>query len=246
MPAWLEKLLEQLRKLLSSPTKNPPTTTTRAPWQSTTTPPPLPTTTMAPWQSTTTPPPGPWWTTTVAPWYQTTTPAPWNPTPAPTTPAPLDKLLAAHNFERQKLGLLPLLLSDKLQQAAQAHSQWMASVGGLSHTGEGGSSAFDRIHRAGYSFSAAGENIAMGQRDVDEVMYGDYGWMKSSGHRQNILDADYTEVGFGVAIAASGSIYWTADFGRQRLGMLAIGTDMPTVRLSGPLVARLDTDLSSF
>jgi uncharacterized protein YkwD len=121
--------------------------------------------------------------------------------PAWACPAPpvaeLEIHLAAVNAERRRAGRAPLILSPDLNHVAQAHACDMAQRGYFSHTSPDGRSMADRTNRAGLpQLCAMGENIARGQRDVPSVMAG---WMRSSGHRRNILDRDFTLVGFGRA-----------------------------------------------
>lgn len=121
--------------------------------------------------------------------------------PAWACPAPpmaeLEIHLAAVNAERRRAGRAPLSLSSELSRVAQAHACDMAQRGYFSHTSPDGRSMADRTNRAGLPrLCAMGENIARGQRDVPSVMAG---WMRSSGHRRNILDRDFTLVGFGRA-----------------------------------------------
>lgn len=58
-------------------------------------------------------------------------------------------------------------------------------------------------------FTAAGENIAYGQRTPQEVMNA---WMNSAGHKANILSNIYDQIGVGVAKKANGTYYWTQMF----------------------------------
>jgi len=111
----------------------------------------------------------------------------------------------------------------------------MADNQHLSHTGQGGSSVSHRIEATGYDFwTGVGENIAMGYRDVNSVMNG---WMRSIGHRYNIL-GNWEHVGFGVAKAQNGAIYWVADFARpSRNGLIPTPSERQPVQLSGPLIA---------
>jgi len=102
-----------------------------------------------------------------------------------------------------------LALNPELNSAAQAQADDMARRGKMAHRGGDGSSPFDRIKRVGYSFQSAGENVAFGFDQVDEVMAG---WMKSPGHRRNIL-GKYAEIGVGHATAQSGASYWCVTFG---------------------------------
>jgi uncharacterized protein YkwD len=109
-----------------------------------------------------------------------------------------------HNAERARAGVPPLTIDRRLSEAAHRHAQWMADTGRLSHTGANGSSFFDRITREGYVASTGGENIAQGYRNPREVVAG---WMSSSGHRANILNRNFREVGYGVSGA-----YWCVVF----------------------------------
>lgn len=122
----------------------------------------------------------------------------------------LTTLVALVNSERAEAGCAALTVNEKLTEVAQDHSQDMADQRNLSHTGSDGSSLTDRYARVGYSWSAAGENIASGYTTPESVMSG---WMASSGHRANILNCAFKEIGVG--FAESGS-YWTQDFGTAR------------------------------
>ena len=61
----------------------------------------------------------------------------------------------------------------------------------------------------GIRFSSAGENIAMGQSTPAQVMNS---WMSSEGHRSNILNQNFTQIGVGLAKGGSGRYYWTQMF----------------------------------
>jgi uncharacterized protein YkwD len=120
------------------------------------------------------------------------------------------RVLALVNSERGKVGCSPLTLNAKLSKAAQDHSADMASHQNMSHTGSDGSDPGQRITAAGYSWSAYGENVAFGYSTPEEVMAG---WMSSPGHKRNILDCGFKEIGVGLAQPGS---YWTQDFGTAR------------------------------
>ncbi|WP_327427792.1 CAP domain-containing protein [Streptomyces sp. NBC_01236] len=133
--------------------------------------------------------------------------------PAATTPASssaVARIVALVNSERSKVGCSPLTLNAKLTKAAQAHSVDMASHQNMSHTGSDGSDPGTRITRAGYIWSSYGENVAYGYSTPEQVMAG---WMSSPGHKRNILDCGYKEIGVGLAQPGS---YWTQDFGTAR------------------------------
>ncbi|KAF5992861.1 CAP domain-containing protein [Streptomyces sp. WAC00263] len=130
-------------------------------------------------------------------------------TTAPASAA-VARVLALVNSERGKVGCSSLTLNAKLSKAAQDHSADMASHQNMSHTGSDGSDPGQRITTAGYTWSAYGENVAFGYSTPEEVMAG---WMSSPGHKRNILDCGFKEIGIGLAQPGS---YWTQDFGTAR------------------------------
>ncbi|WP_373428865.1 CAP domain-containing protein [Streptomyces rishiriensis] len=137
--------------------------------------------------------------------------------PSPSTPkasAPASgtsaRIVQLVNAERGKVGCSPVTLNAVLTKAAQAHSADMAAHQNMSHTGSDGSSPGDRITRAGYVWSTYGENVAYGYSTPEQVMAG---WMSSPGHKANILNCAFKEIGVG--LAQSGS-YWTQDFATAR------------------------------
>ena len=136
--------------------------------------------------------------------------APSTPKPATTASAVTARIVQLVNAERAKAGCSPLTLNPVLTRAAQAHSADMAAHGTMSHTGSDGSSPGDRLTRAGYLWSAYGENVAYGYATAEQVMAG---WMASPGHRANILTCSFKEIGVGFAQPGS---YWTQDFGTPR------------------------------
>ncbi len=93
-------------------------------------------------------------------------------------------------------------------RAARAHSEDMCNQGYFSHTGRDGSSAGDRMRRAGAQFGGWGENIAWGQRTSANVHNT---WMNSSGHRRNILSGGFGRIGVGY-YACNGRPHWTQVF----------------------------------
>jgi uncharacterized protein YkwD len=115
------------------------------------------------------------------------------------------------NAHRAAVGAAPLGWCPTVAVAAQAHSEDQSAHQAMSHTGSDGSTAWERLNRAGYlGWTRAGENVAYGYASVDAVMAG---WMSSSGHRANILDARFTHFGAGLADSSAGTPYWTQDFG---------------------------------
>ena len=125
----------------------------------------------------------------------------------------VDQMLERINAERAAAGRSPLAFCATLQNAAQDHSQDQANTNRMSHTGSNGSTMAQRANAAGYTgWTRLAENVAAGQRSVDQVMNA---WMGSSGHRANLLNVEYTHVGVGKASSGSGTLYWTQDFGRS-------------------------------
>jgi uncharacterized protein YkwD len=131
--------------------------------------------------------------------------------PKPTGNAAMEAaVLTLVNQERAKVsGCKPLVADSRLTTAARAHSADMAANNYFDHTTPSGVEFGTRIKRAGYRFSTAGENIAMGQRTPAEVMKS---WMNSDGHRRNILNCAYRNLGVGLAYGAKRAPYWTQDF----------------------------------
>ncbi|MEG1410554.1 MAG: CAP domain-containing protein [Terrisporobacter sp.] len=119
------------------------------------------------------------------------------------------EVLRLVNVERSKRGLKPLTLNTKLSSVATTKSQDMINKNYFSHTSPTYGSPFDMMKQFGISYRSAAENIAKGQTTPAQVMNS---WMNSSGHRANILSANYTELGVGIAKSSNGTIYWTQMF----------------------------------
>lgn len=104
------------------------------------------------------------------------------------------EILEIVNQERRKQGLNPLTLSEKLTSIANTKAQDMTNKHYFSHTSPTYGSPFEMLQRFGVNYTSAGENIAQGQKTAREVMNA---WLNSSGHRANILNANYTQLGVG-------------------------------------------------
>jgi uncharacterized protein YkwD len=105
----------------------------------------------------------------------------------------------------------PVRLSNELTEAAIRHSNDMARSGALAHRGADGSAAGDRITAAGYSWSANGENVAVGQSSAETLVAG---WLASPGHCATLMAPYYTEMGVGFALTGDTDPkpYWTQVF----------------------------------
>lgn len=114
------------------------------------------------------------------------------------------------NRHRSANGIRQLYYDNRLQSAAQAHANWMASTGRMSHTGANGSSGGQRITAAGFAWSAWGENIAVGQTSSTAVFRA---WRSSPGHNAVMLDSRYTHIGVGAAFGG-GRWWWCLNVAR--------------------------------
>jgi uncharacterized protein YkwD len=127
--------------------------------------------------------------------------------------------LCVLNAERARHGLRALRLNPRLSRAASRHSEDMARHGYFDHTSQSGASFVDRIRRTGYLNGArswkVAENIAWGTAWLASPRAITKAWMNSPGHRANILDASYREVGIGVASGRGTRALYTTDFGAR-------------------------------
>ncbi|WP_232696664.1 CAP domain-containing protein [Brevibacillus daliensis] len=116
----------------------------------------------------------------------------------PGTDSSVDKeaqeVLTIVNAERAKAGLQPLKLDSKLSKMAKDKAIDMAKNNYFDHNSPTYGSPFDMMDKYGIKYKTAGENIAEGQRNAEEVMKD---WMNSSGHRENIMNPSFTTIGIG-------------------------------------------------
>lgn len=119
-------------------------------------------------------------------------------------------MLAAVNKLRRSKGLAALKQCTALDNAAQRYAKVMADTGHFDHTGPDGRSPWDRFQAEGYVYTSARENIAYGQKNVDDVMTA---WIDSPGHYLNLVAEDVADIGVGAYRNAEGVIYWAQAFG---------------------------------
>ncbi len=122
------------------------------------------------------------------------------------------------NVERAKVSLPALTSNSKLNQAAQTHAIDMGCNFFLSHTGSDGSTPDQRMLRFDYQYSWWGENVAAGQTTPAAVMTA---WMNSQSHRDNILSANFTNIGIGYVYNSRDTKkkyyhYWAMSLGRPQ------------------------------
>lgn len=120
------------------------------------------------------------------------------------------KVVDLVNQERAKQGLKALKTDNStLSKMARDKAQDMRDNNYFDHQSPTYGSPFDMMKKYGISYSAAGENIAAGQKTPEDVMKS---WMNSSGHRANILNANYTTIGVGYVTGGSYGTYWVQEF----------------------------------
>lgn len=112
------------------------------------------------------------------------------------------------NAARARAGLPALRAEDRLRAAARDHSRDMAKRDFCAHENPDGLTPADRMNAKGYPAPGA-ENVARGQKTPQEVMDS---WLKSPGHRANLLNPDFRALGVG-AFFGPGGPCWTQNFG---------------------------------
>ena len=110
------------------------------------------------------------------------------------------------NEARAKNGLSPLTANWQLSRVARYKSQDMKDKGYFSHTSPTYGTPFRMMKSFNISYKTAGENIAKGYSTPKAVVDG---WLNSEGHRKNIMNASFTQIGVGYV---SGGNYWTQMF----------------------------------
>jgi uncharacterized protein YkwD len=131
--------------------------------------------------------------------------------------------LCTLNAQRERYGLRALELNKRLSRAARRHARDMVRRDYFGHNTLGGGTFVDRIRRSGYLRGArswtVGENIAWGTHRHSAPRVITRMWMASAGHRANILNASFREVGIGVAIGVPGvsgpGATYATDFGAK-------------------------------
>jgi uncharacterized protein YkwD len=121
-----------------------------------------------------------------------------------------DALIKLTNVERRRASLALFIPDPALMHMAREHSRSMARLQQLSHTIEGRSFSV-RLNESGYQSMAAGENVAEGQVDATEAVQD---WMRSPGHRTNIMNGQYSHIGVAVSVSKSGRRFYTQVFAR--------------------------------
>ena len=120
-----------------------------------------------------------------------------------------EAVLKLVNEERSKAGLQPLKMSEELRSIANLKAKDMAENNYFDHYSATYGSPFQMLQQFGVHYSAAGENIAAGQKTPEEVMNS---WLNSSGHRANILNKNFDTLGIGIYEGGKYGTYWVQLF----------------------------------
>ncbi|MES1240117.1 MAG: CAP domain-containing protein [Acidobacteriota bacterium] len=129
------------------------------------------------------------------------------------------EMLDRVNAVRRAAGVRPLLESAELDRAAQDHARDLLLRGYYLHQSPEGTSPGDRALAAGYPTPLVGENLHEDRYTVEQTLDD---WLRSPGHRRNLLDPDCTDLGLGLALgegygldASAYRVVWVQDFGRR-------------------------------
>ncbi len=135
--------------------------------------------------------------------------------PTAEVPPVITGLYQLINEERAKVNAPPLAYSPVLERVAQSHSDDMAEHNFFGHNSLNGLTFVNRIRNAGYNFTAAAENLFAGNGPYDDASYVVNTWLRSTSHRENMLNPIFTEVGIGYRVNPDSTYgaYFTADFG---------------------------------
>lgn len=115
--------------------------------------------------------------------------------------AEADEFMTMVNSYRASVGCGPLAWHGAAAETAELHSEDMASRKYFDHVTPDGRTLADRLRAAGISYAYAGENIAAGQRSVEDVFAA---WLDSSPHRRSIETCEFTHHGLGRE-----GVHWT-------------------------------------
>jgi len=129
------------------------------------------------------------------------------------------------NIDRQNNNILALQTNPLLEKAAMMKAKDMAQSNYFSHTSPSGKTPWQWLDEVGYNYKYAGENLAVNFYESVDV---EKAWMNSAGHRKNILNSNYAEIGIAVVVGNyknNQAIFVVQYFGRQAKPKPAAGTE---------------------
>jgi uncharacterized protein YkwD len=127
------------------------------------------------------------------------------------------------NQERRRRGIPVVSRNAKLDAVARNYARLMAARNEMGHF-VGGTNPGQRITAGGYRWSRYGENVARGYTTAQAVMNG---WMNSEGHRANILNPRFVDLGVGVATRNNRTKFYCQNFASPRAGRAAKSKTTP-------------------
>ena len=166
----------------------------------------------------------------------------------------MNALVDGTNQSRIANNLPALQVSPMLQEAAQEKANDMATKGYFAHTSPQGLTPWYWFENVGYSFSYAGENLAVNFSDSQDVTNA---WMNSPEHRANILSTDFTQVGIATAQGiynGQPATYVAEEFGTPAVAPIAfvntasaasVPTTAPMPAVATPAPAKTTTKTST-
>lgn len=129
------------------------------------------------------------------------------------------KIYELVNQTRKSNGLQQLIINENLEKIAQIHSEGQFTCMKLSHLGcplveKDKKNLVERVNSINYNWNRLGENVAFGYKTAESVFEA---WMESPGHKKNILNPHFKNMGVGIQGQGLKNIYWTQVFGSQKL-----------------------------
>lgn len=124
-----------------------------------------------------------------------------------------EEMLNLVNIQRKKANISPLILDEKLNKLAKIKVDLVIKEGKLNHYAGGYNSLGEFLKEYGISYLAVGENLAVKTKNPEDTMNL---WMNSKGHRANILNKNFKNIGISSGIDKEGNIYWVQIFTNPR------------------------------
>lgn len=139
-------------------------------------------------------------------------------------------IITLTNESRSQYGLSSLKENELLRAAAQAKAEDMLAKGYFAHNAPDGKTPWDFIVAAGYNYLQAGENLAVNFTEAEDV---EAAWMNSPGHKANILNKNFQEIGIGIAqgqYQGHDAIFVVQEFGVPAAQKMALNNEPTKVQ----------------
>lgn len=159
-----------------------------------------------------------------------------------------DNIITLTNQSRQDYNLGDLTENSQLDKAAQAKADDMLAKGYFAHVTPDGKTPWDFITAAGYNYMMAGENLAVNFSQAEDV---ETAWMNSPGHKANILNKNFQDIGIGIAqgqFQGHTATFVVQEFGmsaEQKIALTTTPTRVQTTKVPPPALATSDNNPSS-